>query len=78
MSISKFTAAFKLHTGIPAACYVRRFRMDKAMYLLKNTQSSLGEIAEMVGCKHQSKFFTLFREQFGVTPGKLRKGNDKG
>ena len=78
MSVSKFTAAFKTHTGLSAASYIRRFRMDKAMYLLKNTQASLGDIAEMVGYKHQSRFFTLFREQFGVTPRELRKGNDKG
>ena len=78
MSMSKFTAAFKTHTGLSAACYVRRFRMDKAMYLLKNTSTPLGDIAEMVGYKHHSRFSTLFREQFGVTPREFRGGNDKG
>jgi AraC-like DNA-binding protein len=74
MSISKFTAAFKTHTGISAASYIRRIRMEKAMYLLKNTTAPLSDIAGMVGYKHYSRFFTLFREQFGVRPGEFRKG----
>jgi AraC-like DNA-binding protein len=73
MSISKFTAAFKMHTGLSAASYIRRIRMDKAMYLLKNSTASLSDIAGMVGYKHYSRFFTLFREQFGVRPGEFRK-----
>jgi AraC-like DNA-binding protein len=73
MSISKFTAAFKTHTGLSAASYIRRIRMDQAMYLLKNSTASLSDIAGMVGYKHYSRFFTLFCEQFGVRPGEFRK-----
>jgi two-component system response regulator YesN len=76
MSISKFTAVFKSHTGLSAASYVRRLRMDKAMRLLKTTSSSLQEISGMVGYKYQSNFSTLFHEQFGVAPGEFRKKND--
>jgi AraC-like DNA-binding protein len=73
MSVSKFTVAFRTHTGLSAAAYVRRFRMDKAMELLKNSSAPLGDIAGMVGYKHQSRFSTLFREQFGVMPSEFRK-----
>ncbi|MDR0641775.1 MAG: AraC family transcriptional regulator [Treponema sp.] len=73
MSISKFTAAFKTHTGVSTASYIRRLRMDKAIDLLKNTSAPLGDIAGMVGYKHHARFSTLFREQFGVTPGSFRK-----
>jgi AraC-like DNA-binding protein len=73
MSIRKFTAAFKTHTGISAAAYIRRLRMDQAMYLLKNTTAPLSDIAGMVGYKHQSRFSTLFREQFCVMPREFRK-----
>jgi AraC-like DNA-binding protein len=73
MSVSKFTAAFKAHTGISAASYIRRIRMDKAMDLLKNTSAPLGDIAGMVGYKYHSKFSSLFREQFGLAPGAFRK-----
>jgi AraC-like DNA-binding protein len=73
MSMRKFTAVFKTHTGVSAASYIRRLRMDQAMYLLKNTTAPLSDIAGMVGYKHQSRFSTLFREQFGVMPSKFRK-----
>jgi AraC-like DNA-binding protein len=73
MSISKFTAAFRTHTGFSPAAYIRRVRMHKAMDLLKNTSAPLGDIAGMVGYKHQSRFSTLFREQFGVMPSEFRK-----
>jgi AraC-like DNA-binding protein len=73
MSIRKFTTVFKMHTGLSAASYIRRLRMDQAMHLLKNTTAPLGDIAGMVGYKHQSRFSTLFREQFGVMPSEFRK-----
>ncbi|MDR2434384.1 MAG: AraC family transcriptional regulator [Treponema sp.] len=73
MSLSKFTAVFKAHTGLSTATYVRRFRMDQAMCLLKNTTAPLSDIAGMVGYKHQSRFSTLFREQFGLMPSEFRK-----
>jgi transcriptional regulator GlxA family with amidase domain len=73
MSMSKFTAVFKTHTGLSAASYIRRLRMDQAMYLLKNTTAPLSDIAGLVGYKHQSRFSTLFREQFGVMPSEFRK-----
>jgi AraC-like DNA-binding protein len=78
MSLSKFIALFKIHTGLSAASYVRRIRMDKAMDLLKNTSAPLKDIAGMVGYKHRTRFSVLFREQFGVAPGEFRKGNDAG
>jgi AraC-like DNA-binding protein len=73
MSVSKFTAVFRTHTGLSAASYIRRLRMDRAMYLLKNTAAPLSDIAGMVGYRHQSRFSTLFREQFGVMPSEFRK-----
>jgi AraC-like DNA-binding protein len=73
MSMSKFTAAFKTHTGLTAACYIRRLRMVQAMHLLKNTTAPLSDIAGMVGYKHQSRFSTLFKEQFGIMPSEFRK-----
>jgi AraC-like DNA-binding protein len=73
MSVSKFTAVFKTHTGLSAASYIRRLRMDQAMYLLKNTTTLLKDIAWMVGYKHYSRFSSLFREQFGLMPSEFRK-----
>jgi AraC-like DNA-binding protein len=73
MSMSKFTAAFKAHTGISAAGYIHRLRMDKALDLVKNTSCPLAEAADAAGYKHYTSFATAFREQFGVTPSEFRK-----
>ena len=73
MSVSKFTAAFKAHTGLSAAAYVRRFRMERALFLLKTTPHPLSDIAAMTGFQHYSNFFTLFKDQFGIAPGEVRK-----
>ncbi|MDR1900898.1 MAG: AraC family transcriptional regulator [Treponema sp.] len=77
MSVSKFTVAFKRHTGLSATTYISRFRMEKATNMLKKTSVPIGEIATMVGYKHHASFSAAFQEQFGITPGEFRKGNDK-
>jgi transcriptional regulator GlxA family with amidase domain len=74
MSVSKFTAAFKKHTGLSAACYVRRLRMDKAITLLKNTSCPLAEASEAAGYRRYASFSAAFKEQFGIAPGKFRSG----
>ncbi|MDR1239118.1 MAG: AraC family transcriptional regulator [Treponema sp.] len=74
MSTSKFTALFKRHTGLSAACYIHRLRMEKAMNAVKNTSCPLGEVAGAVGYKHYTSFSTAFREHFGVAPSEFRKG----
>ena len=73
MSKSKFTTVFKNHTGLSAAVYVRRLRMEKAIDLVKNTSASLGEIADLVGYRKHSNFSQVFKEHYGVTPGVFRK-----
>jgi AraC-like DNA-binding protein len=73
MSMSKFTAAFKTHTGLSAAGYIHRLRMDKAMDVVKNTSCPLAEAADAAGYKRYTSFSTAFREQFGVTPSEFRK-----
>ena len=75
MSMSKFTAAFKIHTGFSASEYIRRLRMDKAVELLKNTSCPLGEIASAVGYKRHASFSAAFREQFGIVPAVFRKNS---
>ena len=75
MSKSKFTSVFKNHTGLSAAEYVRRLRMEKALDYIKNTSVPLGEIAAMVGYRKHSNFSQVFRERYGVTPGTFRKKN---
>jgi AraC-like DNA-binding protein len=73
MGMSKFTAVFKTHTGLSAAAYIHRLRMDKALDLVKNTSCPLAEVAGAAGYKHYTSFSTAFCEQFGVAPSAFRK-----
>jgi AraC-like DNA-binding protein len=73
MSVSKFTAAFKIHTGLATAEYIRRLRLEKALDLLKKTSAPLGEIAGTVGYKNHASFSAAFKEEYGVIPSAFRK-----
>ncbi|MDR2483136.1 MAG: AraC family transcriptional regulator [Treponema sp.] len=73
MSVSKFTAAFKRHTGFSAGAYLNRLRMEKAVHLLKNTQTPVGEITAMAGYKHHASFSAAFQGQFGAAPSAFRR-----
>jgi AraC-like DNA-binding protein len=77
MSISKFTAAFKIQTGLAAAEYIRHHRLEKAMDLLKKTSTPRGEIAGTVGYKNHASFSAAFKEEYGVIPSAFRKKNNK-
>ena len=73
MSVSKFTAAFKRHTGFSAGAYMNRLRMEKAAYLLKNTHVPIGEITAMAGYKHHASFSAAFQACFGAAPSAFRR-----
>lgn len=63
---------FNEKTGTsPAAAYMR-IRMDRAMFLVEKTSKPLIEIALDVGFENSSHFCRKFRENFGLTPTKLR------
>ncbi len=53
--------------------YVQQLRLKEANLLLKDGKYSIGEIAKMVGYKHQSYFSKLFFQHFGIYPKKLIK-----
>ena len=78
MSVSKFTAAFKRHTGFSAGAYLNRLRMERAVHLLKTTQVPIGEIAAMAGYKHHASFSAAFQERCGLAPSALRGRDSKG
>jgi transcriptional regulator GlxA family with amidase domain len=63
---------FNEKTGTsPAAAYMR-IRLDRAMFLVERTTKPLIEIALDVGFENSSHFCRKFRENFGLTPTKLR------
>lgn len=63
---------YKLETGDNLSDYVHRVRMDKAEFLLKNSQEKIYEIAARLGYQRPHSFNHAFKKQFGITPQEYR------
>jgi AraC-like DNA-binding protein len=64
--------SFKLATGIGLHRYVMLRRIERAKYLVTKSNLRLADIAGAVGFDSQASFTTRFRQELGVTPGRLR------
>jgi AraC family transcriptional regulator len=68
----RFTARFRLTTGMSPWQYVQARRVKRARQLLADRKTSLAEIALNLGFSSQSHFTNVFRETVGVTPKAYR------
>ncbi len=68
-----FSLYFKKHTGENFTQYLRRYRLEKACDLLKNTDLKISVIAEQISYKSLTHFYELFFKQYGMTPAEYRK-----
>jgi AraC-like DNA-binding protein len=77
-SVSYFSKNFNNYTGQPFPFYVNQLRLQKAReLLLKDTHSSVQEIALQVGFNSSSYFSAAFRKHYGITPSLMRKIGNK-
>lgn len=65
--------SFKAVYGDSIGQYLRSYRMQKAMWLLQETDRSVTEIAGQVGYQNASKFTQVFQRFTGVAPSEYRK-----
>ncbi|QXM06409.1 helix-turn-helix domain-containing protein [Crassaminicella indica] len=72
-SIYKLQKWFKDITGDTVYGYIKKAKIRKAKYLLKNTNLSILEIANEIGYENPSKFANVFKRYNGITPLKYRK-----
>ena len=64
---------FRILYGVSMSEYTRQLRMKRAAALLSESKKSVGQISEEVGYTNQSKFASVFRKEFGVTPLEYRR-----
>jgi len=65
---------YKTETQEGLSDYLYRLRMEKAAYLLKQTNRKIYEITADLGYQNPQYFSKLFRKHFGVTPQEYRDG----
>lgn len=70
---SYLSALFKKEVGINLSNYVQRYRVNKAMELLKNSDLRINEIAYKVGFQNPCYFSEQFKKIYDVTPSEIRK-----
>ncbi len=62
----------KKHTGKNYREIQRECRLEKSLQLLENPTISIYDISERCGYSSPSHFFRVFKERYGMTPGKYR------
>ncbi len=70
VTISKY---FKKYFGTTFGEYVRSLRINKSIFLVKNSNHSITEIAFQCGFADQSHFIRTFKAQTGLTPKYFQK-----
>jgi AraC family transcriptional regulator len=73
LSPGHFAHAFRNATGLSPHRYVVIRRIERAKELMRNSDLSLTEIAEMIGCGSHSHFSVLFHRVVGTTPREYRR-----
>jgi len=69
---------YKLETGGNISDYIQQLRMEKAVYLLTNSQEKTYEIAAKLGYQRPHSFNFAFKKHYGVTPQEYRDQQRKG
>lgn len=64
---------FKKHTGKTVVEYLKSIKMNKACELLKDTDTPIIEISNILGYTSLSHFNRTFKDCLGITPAKYRK-----
>lgn len=73
INTSSLKSVFKAVYGMPIASYVKEYRIQQAMALLRETDDSIACIAGKVGYESQGKFTKAFKESVGLLPTEYRR-----
>lgn len=71
-SESRLRVIFKRVAGIPLGAYIKNYRLNRAMALLRTTDLSISEIARQAGFASPQAFSRTFKKETGNTPRSYR------
>lgn len=72
LSVSHCNALFRTAVGLPIHQYVLRRKVERAAWLLQESQLPISQVALQTGFAHQSHLALHMRRLLGTTPGRLR------
>lgn len=70
VTISKY---FSRYFGCTFGEYMRKIRVDRSLFFIRNTHYSLTEIAFLCGFSDQSHFIRVFKQYTGLYPKYFQK-----
>lgn len=73
LNSSSLKKIFKAVYGQPIASYMKKYRVQKAMKLLRETDQSIADIAAQLGYETQGKFTNAFKDLAFVLPTEYRR-----
>jgi AraC family transcriptional regulator len=68
-----FCRAFRESTGLSPHNWLRRYRLEQAMIMLRDPNNSVAQIAAALGYSSQTAFGAAFRKLTGDTPSDWRR-----
>lgn len=68
-----FCRAFKESTGLSPHAWLRQYRLEQAMNMLRDTDASIVSVAAALGYSSQTAFAAAFRKLTGETPSDWRR-----
>ena len=74
LDYSHLSRIFKSSVGLTFSDYLRKFRIQKAIELMMESDKNIAEIAMAVGFRSSNHFCKTFRALLGVSPLKYKKG----
>jgi len=75
MSERNLNRLFKKHMKVSITTYRNKVKLDAAKRLLLYSEKSVKEISGYLGYATEPYFIRLWKKNFGVSPGRFRKGN---
>jgi AraC family transcriptional regulator len=69
-----FCRAFKESTGLSPHAWLRQYRLEQAMNMLRDTDASIVSVAAELGYASQTAFAAAFRRLTGQAPSDWRRG----
>lgn len=77
MSRSTLTRKLKAITGLTPLEYIRRVKMQHACRMLKDSHTTVNEVALALGYYNRKYFTACFKEEYGLTPSEYQKKQDQ-